>query len=320
MRRGVLGLLAALVLSACGGVAETQPSDPAGSTQGQQGKRTPPAEKPEPEDGDDLDDLVAEAEKQASRAASASPSGSLAFPGPVLGGDVSWPQCPRGMGIPERRTLGLPMPLPSAQYVVVGLTNGPAFTPNPCLADQVAWVSERGLLIGAYAVTSYPDDGALATYRDDGPFEGDTRLGALGNTGYQQARYNIASMEAVGLRPPLVWVDVEPVADFEWSGDLAANAAVVKGVARGYTDAGFEIGVYSTPHLWAQIVGGLELGVPEWRAAGQTSQAEAVERCGEEWVIQGGEAVLGQWVAEQRDLNITCPGIHLDMAPWFQQL
>src|SRR5687768_6976562 len=57
--------------------------------------------------------------------------------GLVLGGDVSWPQCPEGMGIPERPTQGLPMPLPSARFVVLGLTNGPAFTPNPCLDDQV---------------------------------------------------------------------------------------------------------------------------------------------------------------------------------------
>ena len=63
--------------------------------------------------------------------------------GAVLGGDISWPQCPKGMGIPEKRSLGLPMPLPSAQYVVIGLTNGPGFVANPCLADHVAWAKER---------------------------------------------------------------------------------------------------------------------------------------------------------------------------------
>ena len=28
-----------------------------------------------------------------------------------LGGDVSWPQCPKGMGIPQKRSTGLPMPV-----------------------------------------------------------------------------------------------------------------------------------------------------------------------------------------------------------------
>jgi hypothetical protein len=64
--------------------------------------------------------------------------------GLVLGGDVSWPQCPEGMGIPERRSKGLPMPLPSARFVVLGLTNGPGFTTNPCLAQQVGGSASGG--------------------------------------------------------------------------------------------------------------------------------------------------------------------------------
>ena len=55
--------------------------------------------------------------------------------GPLLGGDVSWPQCPKGMGIPEKRSEGLPMPDASARFVVIGLTNGPGFVANPCLAE-----------------------------------------------------------------------------------------------------------------------------------------------------------------------------------------
>jgi hypothetical protein len=77
------------------------------------------------------------------------------------------------------------------------------------------------------------------------------------------------------------------------------------------------VGVYSTPYLWEQIVGDLALGVPEWRAAGPTSRAEAQERCGEDWSIQGGEAVMGQWVEGQRDLDVTCPGISRDLGRWF---
>jgi len=239
--------------------------------------------------------------------------------GPVLGADVSWPQCPKGMGIPERRTLGMPMPLPEAEYVVIGLTNGPGFTENPCLAEQVDWVRDRRLMAAAYAVASFPADDAVAEHGETGPYDGGSDLGALANTGYQQALMNVATMRRAGLNSPIVWVDVEPVPDFDWSGDPTANAAVVEGAARGYADAGYEVGVYSTPHLWEQVVGDLALGLPEWRAAGETSRQEATSRCGRDWSIQGGRAVLGQWVEQSRDQNITCPGVSSRLGRWFHQ-
>lgn len=239
--------------------------------------------------------------------------------GSVLGGDISWPQCPAGMGIPQKQSQGSPMPVDAARYVVLGLTNGPAFYPNPCLASQTQWVRSRGLMAAAYSVISTPEPRHLAAYKDKGPYDGSTTLGALGNVGYQQARFNLATMKAAGLRSPIVWLDVEPVPDFDWPADTTANAAVVKGAARGYTDAGFTIGAYSTQALWARVVGDLRLGIPEWRAAGQTSRAEALRRCGPDRMFQGGQSVLGQWVEAGRDMNVTCPGISSDMGRWFHQ-
>ena len=238
---------------------------------------------------------------------------------PVLGADLSWPQCPLGMGIPQKRSKGAPLPIEAARFVIVGLTNGPGFYPNPCLSQQVDLVRDRGLWGAAYAVASYPSPDLVAAYAAAGPFDGSSRLGALANTGYQQARFNVTSMLRTGFETPMVWIDVEPVPDFEWSADLEANAAVVRGVARGYRDANYRIGVYSTPFLWDEVVGGLELGVPEWRAAGQTSRAEATARCGPAWVIQGGVSVIAQWVQDGRDMNVTCPGTADDMERWFHR-
>ena len=97
------------------------------------------------------------------------------------------------------------------------------------------------------------------------------------------------------------------------------HAAVVQGTVRGYRDAGLQVGVYSTPAIWSRIVGGLRFGVPEWRAAGQTSMAEALSRCGRDWSIQGGRGVFGQWVEDNRDRNVTCPGVDLRLSDYFHQ-
>jgi len=237
--------------------------------------------------------------------------------GDLLGADVSWPQCPKGMGIPEKRSEGAPMPTPAARFVVIGLTNGPSFTPNPCLADQVAWARTRKLVVAAYAVVSYPDADTVRRLRGQGPYDAGTRLGALRNVGYQAALFNVGSLRRAGLPTPIVWIDVEPVGHFEWSGDLRANAAVVVGAARGYRDAGFKIGFYSTPNLWQRVVGDLRVGGPEWRAAGTTGRSEAVRRCRDDWSFQGGKGVLGQWVEDHRDRNVTCPGAVRDTREWF---
>jgi hypothetical protein len=305
--RGVVGILLAAALTGCGEQDSARDAD----------SSTTPVPTPIPtesataeSDGDmvpPLPDL------------SSTPTASGAPAGRTFGADISWPQCPKGMGIPEKRSEGQPMPTKSARFVVLGLTNGPSFVANPCLESQVQWVQDRHLMAAAYSVVTYPDARTVAQLRDDGPFASDARLGALRNVGYQAALFNVATMKSVGLTTPIVWIDVEPVTDFEWSSNLKANAAVVQGVARGYRDAGFQIGFYSIGSLWTRAVGSLRFGAPEWRPAGERGLAEALNRCGDDWSFQGGTGVLGQWLHAHRDHNVTCPGQMPDLRRWFTQ-
>lgn len=307
MRAGVGGLvLAALLFAGCGGSSEPGAADPldAASSAAPELPTAPPVDPAALERQESLVRLAAEAQAQAAKL---NAEGASVPPrdGPVLGADISWPQCPPGMGIAEKQSSGQPLPTAEAEYVVIGLTNGPGLYPNPCLADQVAWARDAGLLVAAYSVISWPEEEALEEY------------GGLREAGYAQAEFNLASMREAGLDSPIVWLDVEQVPDFEWSADTAANAEVVLGAAQGYLENGVRIGVYSTPYIWESLVGDLSLGVPEWRAAGQTSRAEAESRCGQDWVIQGGEAVLAQWVQDARDKNVTCPGAEKRLGEFF---
>lgn len=273
-----------------------------------------------PTDASELASMAQSLANQTSVPTTSAPTGLVA--GATTGGDVSWPQCSPGMGIPQKRSSGQPMPLPDASFVIVGLTNGPGFVRNPCLKSQVEWVKIHQLKLGAYSVVSYPSAADLRKYGADGPYDASTVLGQLKNVGYQQATYNVGSMGLAGLATPIVWLDVENVPDFDWpQNNTEKNAAVVQGAAKGYQDAGYDVGVYSTPTIWQGIVGGLTLGaaVPEWRAAGQTSSAEALNRCGTDWSIQGGPAILGQWVEQRRDRDIVCPGVAADLSTWFHQ-
>ena len=245
-------------------------------------------------------------------AASAAPADPLASRSTaattlVLGGDVSWPQCPLGMGIPSRRSLGLPMPGDRARVVVIGLTNGPAFTPNPCLASQVQWARDRRVPVSAYAVATWPTARQLSRYGATGPYAGSTLRSRLRNVGYAEGRYNLGRLGTVGLTVPHVWIDVEHYSIRPWSSDRRNNRAVVRGVARAYQDAGIATGFYSTSLQWTDIVGRVSWGMPEWHTAGPRSKSVALSRCSEA-SFQGGPVVLAQWWTDSADHDLVCPG------------
>ncbi|MEO5708581.1 MAG: hypothetical protein ABIQ59_02000 [Nocardioidaceae bacterium] len=240
------------------------------------------------------------------------PTGDL-----VVGRDVSWPNCPKGLGIASRPTQGKPMPPASARFVVVGLTNGPAFHPNPCLEEQVAFARLQHLWTGAYAVLTYPTRSQLVEYGGEG-----TLGQRLHRTGAAQAQQNVAAMAAVGLDSPIVWVDVEPVSSpAPWSLRPRANRAVLDGAVTAYRDAGLRVGFYSTPTMWRDIVGPVRYGFPEWRTAGLSSRAAALGRCGGPQ-FQGGRAVLAQWYSTRADFDLLCPGRPADalLSEFFSRL
>lgn len=230
----------------------------------------------------------------------------------LTGADISWPNCPKGMGIASRRSPGNPMPLASASFVVIGLTNGPGFVTNPCLADQVAWAKERGVWASAYSMTTFPTRRLLAEHGRTGPWSPDTRARRLKNAGYAQGQFNVAAMAAVGLEVPFVWVDVEPYPTHPWSRSRLANREVVRGVVRAYEDAGYQVGFYSYANGWRAVVGDwLKPRYPAWVPVGPERDGRWVASGACRWrSFSGGPVWLAQWVDGNRDRNVTCRPLH----------
>ena len=239
---------------------------------------------------------------------------------PVVGNDISWPNCPKGMGIPSRRSEGKPLPPATARFAVIGLTNGPGFYPNPCIAAQVAWARSHHAYAAAYAMTTYPTAAQLRTYGRKGPWKGTDLASRLRNAGYAEARYNVATMRRAGLQSPIVWIDVEPYRWAPWSRSTSGNRAVVTGAMKGYTSAGFRVGFYSTSSMWKGIVGPVRYGLPEWHTSGQSSLAAAQRACSA-GSFQGGRIVMGQWWSPLRDYDVVCARYQTPVAmkSWFHK-
>jgi len=224
----------------------------------------------------------------------------------LFGNDISWPQCPTSVG-----GYGHPLPPDSAQFVVVGLTKGLAFTENPCLASQVAWFRDRARPAQAYTIATFPTSAQETAYGSSGPWRATTRAARLSNVGYAEARYAVATLTKVGWRPPVVWVDVEPRPAQPWPSSTTAqrleNRYVIEGLMRGLREAGYAYGVYSNTTGWQAITGTWWLpGVPVWATAGTLVYPnEALDRCTQA-SFSGGRVYLSQWWDATRDYDRTC--------------
>ena len=225
---------------------------------------------------------------------------SLAAPGATAyGNDISWPQCPKGVG-----GHGLPGPMAGASFAVLGLTDGGSFRANPCLADQVTSVKRSHLWAGAYAILTYPTSAQVARYGGTGSLHE-----RLGRVGAAQAGFNLVTMTLVGLRTPMIWVDVEPRTQSPWSASAVKNNAVIDGALARYKASGVRAGIYSYDKAWKAITGARVLpGVPTWVPVGRSGRAVAAATCAVA-SYTGTKPWLAQWTDGVRDYNLTCPGV-----------
>lgn len=208
-------------------------------------------------------------------AASAVPASAA----PVVGVDISFPQC------------GRPQPVPGA-FGIVGVNNGRPFTANPCLAQEYRWALASGI-VEFYLNTANPD-------------------GALGGYGYgfDAARDAYATaMSQVNAGPGHQWwLDVETANS--WSPDKAANTATLTGAIDFLRSRHVAVGIYSTRYQWGLITGGASMpAVANW-VPGARSAAEAPSFCSALRSFSGGPVVMAQYTT-QFDYDYLCPGASL---------
>jgi hypothetical protein len=206
------------------------------------------------------------------QAASPAPPGSTGY-------DISWPQC--GSSFPSGGTFG-----------IVGVTNGLAFSANPCLSTEYAWAttSTRIYTAGLYINTGNPETASVnwPGRAGVGPrtcsttdLKDPSNVNCAYNYGWNAATdaLNVATTNVGAAAQTLPWwLDVE--IGNSWNGSLAANSSTVQGYIdyQGGHSTG-TVGIYSTGSQWRQITGGYTVAsAPDW-LAGASNVSDAKNLC-----------------------------------------
>jgi hypothetical protein len=239
---------------------------------------------------------------------------------PGVGYDISYPQC------------GKALPVAPA-FTIVGVNGGKPFTPNPCLAAELAWGGAGTML---YVNTSNPGP-ALSGRWPEGqqvPLPCDTAASPGAdtancaydygwNSGVDAYATAVAGFVAAGLAPAgspatparsIWWLDVEGANS--WRSDPRLNVAAIQGQAAALTASGAAaVGVYSVAGNWRTITANTTAfaALPSW-VAGPRNQAEAIALCGGPGFTGGGVALV-QFPSAGFDGNIRCPGALAVLTP-----
>ncbi|GAB1692494.1 hypothetical protein KRM28CT15_42970 [Krasilnikovia sp. M28-CT-15] len=201
------------------------------------------------------------------------------------------------------------MPKAGSRFISIGLTNGPAGYVNPCIVDQVKWAKDRHLWTTAYAFTTLPNARQRNSYGRTGPWTSRSMYWTERNAAYKQALLNLSTMKQVGLRTPIVWLDIETEPYLEkWGKNIKQHRAVINAAILAYRRAGYRIGFYSSDYEWAKLTGSWQRPEPVIVTVGRRGKAAALRKCPNR-TYSGGRAVLTQWFDKTRDYDATCPGI-----------
>lgn len=204
--------------------------------------------------------------------------------------DVSWPNC--GAKTSDVFATG-----------IVGVTGGLDFHPNPCAGEEAGWFSHYAI----YMNTGYPGNARGQRFRSTPQHCGskDNRCLAY-NYGFNAALYAINYAAQQNVHAASWWLDVET--ENSWTDNFLVNRQFIRGAVAAIRQKVWfaEIGIYSSPNQWQEIVGPWQNKLPVWVATGATDKASAVKECKAK-PFTGGKTWLSQYTIKF-DENFPCSG------------
>ena len=229
-------------------------------------------------------------------------------PASTRGFDISYPQC------------GSPYPT-NAAFAIVGVNGGRVYSPNPCLASQIAWGG--GTAAELYINTGNPGP-ALSSFWPHGqtfprfcdaanPDTADCAFDYGWNAAKHSYETALAAYQQLGISasPALTvwWLDVETSNSWR-ADDLTLNVAALQGEVAYLRDvAGVtRLGFYSTTYQWGLITGGTKVFAeyPSW-GAGARNERAAKSLCQTTTTsFTGGRLAMVQWIESGFDADIRC--------------
>ena len=241
-----------------------------------------------------------------------------------VGNDVSYPQCGRT--------------LPSGQaFGIVGVNDGLANAPNPCLQAELAWAArstgassqprasvyvntgDPGNSYNGQLIADWPDSGTTPY----GPCQPTIGGGSVGQDspacaweyGDQRAAQDASWLTSEAGVPAGAgaypwWLDVET--GNTWQSSTNLNDADLQGMVHALQQAGAtSLGAYSTTSQWDQITGGTTTAVSgslyplsDW-IPGASSLGGAERNCAQH-PFTGGKVTVTQWPGGQYDSDYAC--------------
>ena len=233
-------------------------------------------------------------------------------PGPTstanTGYDVSWPQCPG---------TGLPRPI---SFAVVGVNDGIAYSPNPCLAGEYSWAlasstSTTHPHVSFYANTA--DPGSSSVHWPVGQVTpmpcvaGAVPTGCDYDYGWNAAQNSyqdaVAASSAVAAQSSPWWLDIESANS--WNDGASGDSADIQGALAFLTStlvSGARVGIYTNSSSWSSITGSSTkfAAYPAWLPGAVTLNG-ARSNCSAR-APSGGQVVLSQYSANGLDADYPC--------------
>ena len=169
------------------------------------------------------------------------------FSGGQTGYDISFPQ-------------GSISTLPSLyDFLVIGVTDGRAYTDNPYLSSQVSLA--QGKLLSLYVNLNAPVGSTVRgnTSSPKSCAKSDKVCQAY-NYGYNAASHSYSYAQSQSATSAMWWLDIET--GNSWSATKAINDATIQGAVDFLNTTGAIVGIYSTQSMWNTVAG--SSGMCQW--------------------------------------------------------